>query len=125
MSSPDKILTCYGCGGVKPLIEFRYKCCYEHNNGVCKECIETKREVNIPDDHLLTKLHDLTEEYKAWLKIINDALPLPWQCWMAVGDNQRTYSYFDEQNQRHSITVNNFTGRYCTCCKSTKPVVMC
>ena len=70
--SPKEInssLTCYGCSLSKIGRTFRYLCSCDENKGVCKECINNNVSFEIPEDHSLVKLHDITPEYS---KVMND-----------------------------------------------------
>ncbi|MDE2097741.1 MAG: hypothetical protein KGL39_10870 [Patescibacteria group bacterium] len=66
--APKGSLTCYACGNIKEVKEFRYECNCTDRKGVCKACEKTPN-IRIPASHTLSKLHDFTPEYTAWCAI--------------------------------------------------------
>jgi hypothetical protein len=46
--------------------------------GVCKTCVENQKEFILPEHHNLNKLHDLTDEYKAYFEDIEKNCGLRW-----------------------------------------------
>lgn len=72
---------CYGCNKVFHSEDLAYDCMCFHPNeevnyrGICKECIEQNREVKIPEQHILVKIHTYSEEYHKFWKEIHDTYP--------------------------------------------------
>jgi hypothetical protein len=81
VSAGRMAMLCYGCRVTKPRRDFRFKCmCVPleggPHHGVCKACTAAKCLASVvPEHHMLSMLHDLTPEYKAWYAAFSKLVP--------------------------------------------------
>jgi hypothetical protein len=90
-------LKCYGCDQEKDLSEMRYECMCTEKRGVCRMCVDTNREVKIPDSHNLTQLHDMTDEYKVFIEDIEKNCGKLWNT-MSCNETSTEIDYLQGAN---------------------------
>lgn len=141
----EKIYQCYACTKTfKNISEFRYECmCIpgkdQNSMGVCKNCEnvpENEFKIPIPPGHHMSKLHDLTSEYKTHCDLINKSAP-GWSCMSCENGSEIYYYYentenlppkefgyktcFDQdyrQSHKRTFEIPIFQGKMCDCCES-------
>lgn len=148
---PKKYL-CYGCQKIFHFEDLAYECMCFHPKedaeyrGVCKKCAEQKRDVEIPAQHNLQKIHTYSEEYKRFWRELDQKYPQSGFHFVADGmeltyyeiptgerEIDKVYEFLDKQglsveelaNYRKKVVIPVTPEKLremskCTCCADQK-----
>lgn len=115
--------TCYGCAKTNILRDqLRYECMCMERKGVCRDCEKKpigKWQLPFPAEHRLQKIHDLTNETKAYWDEVEQKIP-NWGSWVTSVDGKKIiFSRYDDPfdpTTKRTVEMSTFPKSYCTCC---------